>query len=339
MVFPSIPAYLDPVNWQQQQRQQHQNLPIGSTSSSPHQLPPPIPTPQPPAELPTQPRPHVGSGGSTTTTISIRPGSMADRARMANIPMPEAALKCPRCESCNTKFCYFNNYSLSQPRHFCKTCRRYWTLGGALRNVPVGGGYRRNKRSKASGSRSSALSERSTTASSATSTPPMNSGSMADILGLSSTQVPSLRFMAPLSSLNNYVDGEIGLNYTGMAAPVSEMGFQLGSSFNLVGGDGSGGIIGGGCGTSFLSAPPLQFPFLPGLDGTTTLYPFEGSVETSIFGSGGGGQVGSKLADSEVDTQAAQVKAEENQQLNLSRQFLGIRGNVQYWGGDGSGSA
>ncbi|KAG9156496.1 hypothetical protein Leryth_027610 [Lithospermum erythrorhizon] len=37
----------------------------------------------------------------------------------------------------NTKFCYYNNYSLSQPRHFCKTCRRYWTRGGALRNVPI----------------------------------------------------------------------------------------------------------------------------------------------------------------------------------------------------------
>ncbi|XP_073032075.1 uncharacterized protein [Primulina eburnea] len=50
---------------------------------------------------------------------------------------------CPRCESTNTKFCYYNNYNLSQPRHFCKSCRRYWTRGGALRNVPVGGGSRK----------------------------------------------------------------------------------------------------------------------------------------------------------------------------------------------------
>lgn len=63
----------------------------------------------------------------------------------------QQALKCPRCDSTNTKFCYYNNYSLSQPRHFCKTCRRYWTRGGALRNVPVGGGCRKNKRSKRSG--------------------------------------------------------------------------------------------------------------------------------------------------------------------------------------------
>ncbi|GMI68722.1 STOMATAL CARPENTER 1 [Hibiscus trionum] len=57
---------------------------------------------------------------------------------------------CPRCDSPNTKFCYYNNYSLSQPRHFCKTCRRYWTKGGALRNVPIGGGCRKNKKLKSS---------------------------------------------------------------------------------------------------------------------------------------------------------------------------------------------
>ncbi|KAF9683589.1 hypothetical protein SADUNF_Sadunf04G0029600 [Salix dunnii] len=63
--------------------------------------------------------------------------------------------KCPRCESLNTKFCYYNNYSLSQPRYFCKTCRRYWTLGGTMRNVPVGGGCRKGKRPKTSSSSSS----------------------------------------------------------------------------------------------------------------------------------------------------------------------------------------
>ncbi|EYU21394.1 hypothetical protein ABFS82_09G115800 [Erythranthe guttata] len=60
-------------------------------------------------------------------------------------------LKCPRCDSANTKFCYYNNYNLSQPRHFCKSCKRYWTKGGALRNIPVGGGSRKNaKRSSSS---------------------------------------------------------------------------------------------------------------------------------------------------------------------------------------------
>ncbi|KAG0467862.1 hypothetical protein HPP92_017190 [Vanilla planifolia] len=58
---------------------------------------------------------------------------------------PQQNLRCPRCDSSNTKFCYYNNYNLTQPRHFCKTCRRYWTKGGALRNVPIGGGCRKAK--------------------------------------------------------------------------------------------------------------------------------------------------------------------------------------------------
>ncbi|CAL5025922.1 unnamed protein product [Urochloa decumbens] len=73
-------------------------------------------------------------------------GSTERRAR----PQKEKALNCPRCNSTNTKFCYYNNYSLQQPRYFCKTCRRYWTEGGSLRNVPVGGGSRKNKRSSSS---------------------------------------------------------------------------------------------------------------------------------------------------------------------------------------------
>ncbi|KAF2533474.1 hypothetical protein F2Q70_00032545 [Brassica cretica] len=52
-------------------------------------------------------------------------------------------LPCPRCDSANTKFCYYNNYNFSQPRHFCKSCRRYWTHGGTLRDIPVGGGTRK----------------------------------------------------------------------------------------------------------------------------------------------------------------------------------------------------
>jgi len=80
---------------------------------------------------------------SKTMSMSM---SMWERARLAPVPQPELGLKCPRCDSTNTKFCYFNNYSLSQPRHFCRACRRYWTRGGALRNFPVGGERRRSKR-------------------------------------------------------------------------------------------------------------------------------------------------------------------------------------------------
>ncbi|CAN4113948.1 unnamed protein product [Withania somnifera] len=67
-------------------------------------------------------------------------------------PNVELAPACPRCGSTNTKFCYYNNYSLTQPRYFCKGCRRYWTKGGSLRNVPVGGGCRKSRRGKSSSS-------------------------------------------------------------------------------------------------------------------------------------------------------------------------------------------
>ncbi|KAG6784543.1 hypothetical protein POTOM_010240 [Populus tomentosa] len=71
-------------------------------------------------------------------------------------PKSTEPLPCPRCNSTITKFCYFNNYNLSQPRYFCKSCRRYWTKGGTLRDVPVGGGSRKNsKRSRSSSNNSS----------------------------------------------------------------------------------------------------------------------------------------------------------------------------------------
>ncbi|CAL0319531.1 unnamed protein product [Lupinus luteus] len=81
--------------------------------------------------------------GSSKPPQSQAPMLERSRAR----PQKDQVLNCPRCNSTNTKFCYYNNYSLSQPRYFCKTCRRYWTEGGSLRNVPVGGGSRKNKRS------------------------------------------------------------------------------------------------------------------------------------------------------------------------------------------------
>ncbi|KVI05510.1 cyclic dof factor 1 [Cynara cardunculus var. scolymus] len=60
---------------------------------------------------------------------------------------PDKILPCPRCNSMDTKFCYYNNYNVNQPRHFCNNCQRYWTAGGTMRNTPVGSGRRKNKSS------------------------------------------------------------------------------------------------------------------------------------------------------------------------------------------------
>ncbi|KAL3517307.1 hypothetical protein ACH5RR_024209 [Cinchona calisaya] len=102
---------------------------------------------------------EIGSGlkpmgemitASSSTTCSSRPVVQQQERKVR--PQRDQALNCPRCHSTNTKFCYYNNYSLTQPRYFCKTCRRYWTEGGTLRNVPVGGGSRKNKRSSSTSS-------------------------------------------------------------------------------------------------------------------------------------------------------------------------------------------
>ncbi|XP_017431999.1 dof zinc finger protein DOF5.3-like [Vigna angularis] len=94
-------------------------------------------TPPSPSSLPSSSTNNVTLTSTTTTTTPTT---------TTTTPTSENQnLRCPRCDSSNTKFCYCNNYNLTQPRHFCKTCRRYWTKGGALRNVPIGDGCRKNK--------------------------------------------------------------------------------------------------------------------------------------------------------------------------------------------------
>lgn len=127
-------------------------------------------------------------------------------------PPPQQPLKCPRCDSSNTKFCYYNNYSLSQPRHFCKACKRYWTRGGTLRNVPVGGGCRKNKRIKrpSAASASSSASHDHHISTSSSSTP--NLQAQMDHLSSSSSAPnhinPLLYGLPPTSS-----PSELGLSF------------------------------------------------------------------------------------------------------------------------------
>nr|CAJ29313.1 dof zinc finger protein 8 [Hordeum vulgare subsp. vulgare] len=121
-------------------------------------------------------------GGAAAADIrrAQGPASRCGVFSQAASAQPEAAVKCPRCESTNTKFCYYNNYNLSQPRHFCKSCRRYWTISRVLRNVPVGGGCRKAKRSSSAASAPStpaATDAKSQRRASASSSSRSNSGS------------------------------------------------------------------------------------------------------------------------------------------------------------------
>ncbi|KAK8687026.1 hypothetical protein V6N13_085859 [Hibiscus sabdariffa] len=84
----------------------------------------------------------VGKENTTIETCKIDEDRSEKTMKKLNKVLP-----CPRCNSMDTKFCYYNNYNVSQPRHFCKNCQRYWTAGGTMRNVPVGAGRRKSKNS------------------------------------------------------------------------------------------------------------------------------------------------------------------------------------------------
>ncbi|XP_019165096.1 PREDICTED: cyclic dof factor 1-like [Ipomoea nil] len=89
--------------------------------------------------------PDKGTGSSRD--IKKDDPSESNESQEKTLKKPDKILPCPRCNSLDTKFCYYNNYNVNQPRHFCKNCQRYWTAGGIMRNVPVGSGRRKNKSS------------------------------------------------------------------------------------------------------------------------------------------------------------------------------------------------
>ncbi|KAJ4877204.1 Dof zinc finger protein DOF1.8 [Raphanus sativus] len=113
------------------------------------------------------PQEYIVTPMNETCLRQSNPAAAAAAAAAAPVekkakPEKDQALNCPRCNSLNTKFCYYNNYSLTQPRYFCKDCKRYWTQGGSLRNIPIGGGIRKNKRSSSSSNSSSSSSSKKT---------------------------------------------------------------------------------------------------------------------------------------------------------------------------------
>ncbi|XP_027352008.1 dof zinc finger protein DOF2.4-like isoform X2 [Abrus precatorius] len=343
MVFPSLPIYLDPPNWSQQQAG------IGTHNS---QIPP---LPQPPSAAVTA---GVGSGGYQG---SIRPGSMADRARLAKIHQPDATLKCPRCESTNTKFCYYNNYSLSQPRHFCKTCRRYWTRGGALRNVPVGGGCRRNKRNK--GSNRSKSPMKPATGSTSASANSSSSGCTSDhvMMGHLQTQTPTqFPFLASLHHYNNseYISGGIGSHFgpistslvarNGNTSAGSDVEFQIGTSSSSSLGNSGASMLSNGLGEQWrlnnLQQVQQQFPFLStSLEPQIGVFQFggENNAEPPSYAKDGNRFIRSKMDStssvSGIMPQLNSIKMEENQGLSLPKNLLmSGSGNDLFWNGSGN---
>ncbi|CAN6356777.1 unnamed protein product [Urochloa humidicola] len=113
-----------------------------------HQLPVPLP-PHPSPPPPEQDTVALGAAllrqAAAARAVMMTTAAAQNQQPAATTPAMGGREQCPRCASRDTKFCYYNNYNTAQPRHFCRACRRYWTLGGSLRNVPVGGSSR-NKR-------------------------------------------------------------------------------------------------------------------------------------------------------------------------------------------------
>uniref|UniRef100_A0A6V7QRW2 Dof-type domain-containing protein n=1 Tax=Ananas comosus var. bracteatus TaxID=296719 RepID=A0A6V7QRW2_ANACO len=108
--------------------------------------------PEPPPLPPTPTDSSKPSPPDAATESSSQPeqkssNTSSSEPKEKTLKKPDKILPCPRCSSMDTKFCYFNNYNVNQPRHFCKKCQRYWTAGGSMRNVPVGAGRRKNKNS------------------------------------------------------------------------------------------------------------------------------------------------------------------------------------------------
>ncbi|KAJ3680809.1 hypothetical protein LUZ60_015298 [Juncus effusus] len=277
MEFTSIPVYVEPQNWNQQQV-------------------------------------HDSSSNLSKTSAPLsRPASMTEQARLAKVSPPDPTLPCPRCESTNTKFCYYNNYSLTQPRHFCKTCRRYWTRGGALRNVPVGGGLRRNKRSKSSGAKSSSSSATSAGAASRQIGAGIGTGSASSssvaMTNHNSTHLPFMSSLQHLSHEYNATNGantlpNLGLGFDNMQ-PVEQLEYQVENN-------------GLSIGLENWRIPNTQTHNLPFLSG---MYSLEGQGIPRLSGSG-------------LISQFASVKMEDNNNLsgmnNFPRAFLGNTGNDMY---------
>lgn len=53
----------------------------------------------------------------------VSKNSGASKANRPKLPRPDGPPpQCPRCnaDTSNTKFCYYNNYNINQPRYYCK---------------------------------------------------------------------------------------------------------------------------------------------------------------------------------------------------------------------------
>lgn len=129
---------------------------------------------------------------------------------------------------------------------------------------------------------------------------------------------------------------DIGLNFGAIHPTVAavgggsggaDAGFQAGGSSS-----GAGSVLSAGLAEQWRlqqAQQVQQFPFLSNLEPPIGLFQFDGeNVVPPSYG-----HLRSKPLDSGANHHLPPVKMEENQGLNLSRNFLGTLGEDQYWGG------
>ena len=224
----------------------------------------------------------------------------------------------------------YNNYSLSQPRHFCKACKRYWTRGGTLRNVPVGGGCRKNKRVKRPTNHGDSSSSAANSPSSSNSNPPSQ---------------PHIDNIIASSSTTNHINNINPFFYGGdVMSSVPFPRFNLHSQLNALGLGFSTGVSENGFSTSnnnsFFSAYNSMFgssssstcapstPVMASLLSSTLLQ------QKLMSGGGGGGVKGSSDHDQGGNTfhglaplQGLQVEGNNNNSNNIGTKE--VRGEGQ----------
>ena len=94
-------------------------------------------------------RPKGAKGGAKKEADAPAAAPRTRTRARAKLPRPEGVAPCPRCHPRDQVF--LTTTTTSSSRYFCRGCRRYWTAGGMLRNVPVGAGRRKNKNGVANG--------------------------------------------------------------------------------------------------------------------------------------------------------------------------------------------
>lgn len=61
-----------------------------------------------------------GSNQPEDNTTQQHGGGKSSTDGHSKVKRPPGTQQCPRCSSKNTKFCYYNNYNVKQPRYYCR---------------------------------------------------------------------------------------------------------------------------------------------------------------------------------------------------------------------------